>query len=95
MTLEQLLYNQSGTIIDVRSRDEFQQAHCRGALSVPLDELEYRIHELSAMIQPLILCCASGNRSGIAERRLQALGISCINAGSWMDIQHWQTQDVM
>lgn len=95
MTLEQILNHHIGTIIDVRSSQEFCLAHCHNAHSLPLDELEFRINEIRSLPQPLILCCASGNRSGIAERRLKALGITCINAGSWMDIHHWQTQGVM
>lgn len=95
MPLEQLIHMQKGTIVDVRSAREFNQAHCREALSVPIEELEFRLAELKSLPEPLILCCASGNRSGMAERRLKALGIACINAGSWLDIQHWQTQGVM
>jgi rhodanese-related sulfurtransferase len=95
MTLEQLLHHHAGTIIDVRSSQEFSLAHCLDARSLPIDELECRINEIRSLPQPLILCCASGNRSGLAERRLKALGIVCINAGSWMDIHHWQTQGVM
>ena len=92
MLLEELLQQHVGTIVDVRSAEEFKMAHCKGALSIPIDELEFRLSEIRSLSQPLILCCASGNRSGMAERRLKALGIDCFNAGSWMDIAHWQTQ---
>lgn len=90
-----MLLHHSGTIVDVRSSEEFIQAHCDGAISMPIDDLEFRLSELRALKQPLILCCASGNRSGMVERRLQSMGISCINAGSWLDILHLQTQRVM
>ncbi|MGI9191423.1 MAG: rhodanese-like domain-containing protein [Chitinophagaceae bacterium] len=92
MELHELLEQHIGTIVDVRSANEFRMAHCQGALSIPIEEMEFRLNELRALTPPLILCCASGNRSGMAERRLKALGIACINAGSWMDITHWQTQ---
>lgn len=95
MTLEQLLHHHTGTIVDVRSSEEFTLAHCLEAHSLPIDELDLRINELRTLPEPLILCCASGNRSGMAERRLKALGIACMNAGSWMDIHHWQNQGVM
>jgi rhodanese-related sulfurtransferase len=35
---------------------------------------------------PLILCCASGNRSGQAQHFLSELGIECYNGGSWLDV---------
>jgi rhodanese-related sulfurtransferase len=40
------------------------------------------------MKQPVVLCCASGNRSGQATYFLQAQGIDCENGGSWLDVNY-------
>ncbi|MBU3676928.1 MAG: rhodanese-like domain-containing protein, partial [Chitinophagaceae bacterium] len=35
MALYELLEQHVGTIVDVRSTNEFRMAHCKGALSIP------------------------------------------------------------
>jgi rhodanese-related sulfurtransferase len=45
-----------------------------------------RVEELKKLNAPLILCCASGNRSGQAQHFLSELGIECYNGGSWLDV---------
>lgn len=95
MALEKLLSTRMGTIVDVRSGEEYQLAHCSETVSVPFNEFAWRLRELCNFPEPLILCCASGNRSGLAERQLKALGIVCFNAGSWLDIQHFFLKGVM
>jgi rhodanese-related sulfurtransferase len=48
--------------------------------------------EIKALQTPLILCCASGGRSGQATAYLSSLGIECVNAGSWLDVNYLQAQ---
>lgn len=50
-------------LVDVRERWEYEKAHIPGAKNVPLGELLGRVDELQ---EPLVLVCASGNRSGQA-----------------------------
>jgi rhodanese-related sulfurtransferase len=38
--------------------------------------------------QPIILCCASGNRSGQATQYSKQLGINCENSGSWIAVNN-------
>ncbi len=54
-------------IVDVREVWEFGAGHVPGAVNIPLDELVSRIGELR---EPLVLVCASGNRSGKAAQYL-------------------------
>ena len=77
-----------GVVIDVRTPEEFRGGHFSGSLNMPLMELPDRIDELKEMNAPLILCCASGNRSGQAERFLKSAGINCINGGSWLEVNY-------
>ncbi len=76
------------TIIDVRSRGEFAGGNVAGSINIPLDEIQGKVEEIKAMKQPIVLCCASGNRSGQATYFLQAQGIDCENGGSWLDVNY-------
>ena len=74
------------TIIDVRTPAEFMGGHVPGSVNIPLQEVPNRVAEISAMKQPIVLCCASGNRSGQATMFLRQHGIDCNNGGSWLDV---------
>ncbi len=74
------------TIIDVRTRSEFSGGHVAGSINIPLQELEERLDEIRTMPQPIVLCCASGGRSGSATAFLSREGIDCNNGGSWLDV---------
>ncbi|MFA7274428.1 MAG: rhodanese-like domain-containing protein [Crocinitomicaceae bacterium] len=89
MNIEQALAEGHGTIVDVRSPGEFMGGNATGSINIPLQELEARMDEINALKQPLILCCASGNRSGMATQILSQSGIECGNGGSWLDVQYY------
>lgn len=78
---------QTPTILDVRTADEFQLGHVKGSINIPLQEIPARLAEIKTLHQPLILCCASGNRSGQATIFLRNNGIACDNGGSWNMVQ--------
>jgi rhodanese-related sulfurtransferase len=81
--------NNSGyTIVDVRSQMEFQGGHVAGSVNIPLQEVPDRVQEFANMPQPLLLCCASGNRSGQAVAYLRAQGVECENGGGWMEVNY-------
>ncbi len=73
----------NATIVDVRTREEFASGHAARSLNIPLNEIEGRIGELRKLPQPIVLCCASGMRSGRATSILKAAGIRCQNGGPW------------
>ena len=81
--------NNSGfTIVDVRSPMEFQGGHVAGSINIPLNEVPERVEEFAKMPKPILLCCASGNRSGQAAGFLRAKGIECENGGGWMEVNY-------
>jgi rhodanese-related sulfurtransferase len=86
MHLEKIVQEKKGTIVDVRSPGEFMGGHVKGSINIPLQEITKRIDELKKLKQPLVLCCASGNRSGQAFEYLAQHGIECYNGGSWLDV---------
>ncbi len=74
------------TIIDVRTPQEYMGGHVAGSINIPLNELPVYIDKIKSMAQPIILCCASGMRSGQAKMFLNQHGIECVNGGSWLDV---------
>lgn len=76
------------TIIDVRTPGEFLGGSVAGSINIPLQEIQQRLEEIKSLQQPIILCCASGTRSGQATIFLQNLGIECENGGSWYDVKY-------
>lgn len=92
MSVEQMIKEKAGTIVDVRTPAEFRGGHVAESINIPVQEITARIEEVKALKQPLILCCASGGRSGQATQFLTQLGIECYNGGSWLDVNYFQTQ---
>jgi rhodanese-related sulfurtransferase len=92
MNAEKIIKEKQGTIVDVRTTEEFRAGNAKGSINIPLQEIERRMDELKSLKQPLVLCCASGGRSGQATQYLMQKGIECCNAGSWLDVNYYQTQ---
>ena len=82
--------NNKRTIVDVRTPAEFNGGHVDGSINIPLSEIPNRLSEIKKLAQPIILCCASGGRSGQATTFLMGKGIQCENAGSWVDVETYQ-----
>lgn len=92
MNIEKIIKEGKGTIIDVRSPEEFRGGNVKGSINIPLQQVPQQMEELKKMKAPLVLCCASGNRSGQAHAFLSQQGIECYNGGSWMDVHYCQTE---
>ncbi len=84
----QQLVKQGAIILDVRSKGEYQQGHIKGSMHIPVDQLSNNLTKLKSKDTPVITCCASGMRSGMAKKILQANGYKEVhNGGSWMSLQ--------
>ncbi|WP_233251991.1 rhodanese-like domain-containing protein [Limnohabitans sp. Jir72] len=69
-------------IIDVRSPGEFATGHVRGSVNIPLDRFAQVIAEaVPDKSAPVILCCASGGRSGMACNYMQRMGYQQVSNG--------------
>lgn len=93
MTVENLIIQKQGTIIDVRTYEEFVGGHIENSINIPLPELTVDLQKIKELKMPLILCCASGGRSGMAQSILAKEGIECYNAGSWLNINYIHAQN--
>lgn len=86
--------NFTGVWIDVRTAAEFNAGHVNGAAHIPYEEIATRIGEVTTDKNSVIhLYCRSGNRSGIAQQTLRALGFgNAINEGGYEDLLRKQPQ---
>ena len=71
-------------IVDVRSPGEFASGHVTGSINLPLDRLAQQAGTLlPERDRPLVLCCLSGARSGMAVQWLRTQGYQKVaNGGS-------------
>lgn len=82
------LVKNGATILDVRTKKEFSGGHIKGAMNIPVDELSNNIHKLSDKHKPIITCCASGMRSGMAKGILKSKGYAEVyNGGAWQSLE--------
>ncbi len=87
MNIEQVINNSDTTIVDVRTPGEFFSGNVFGSVNIPLQELQSRVDEFRNMKGSIVLCCASGNRSGMATQYLKQLGFEKVyNGGSWIEV---------
>jgi rhodanese-related sulfurtransferase len=62
-----------------------------GSTNIPLNEIPARMDELREIKSEIILCCASGNRSGQATMFLKQNGFNNVhNGGGWMDVNYYK-----
>jgi sulfur-carrier protein adenylyltransferase/sulfurtransferase len=70
-------------LLDVRERDEYEQGFIPGAVHIPRGFLESRIDNAVAnRDRPVIVYCASGNRSVYAAKTLGELGFTNVESMS-------------
>lgn len=71
--------------VDVRSPGEFAAGNKPGSLNIPLDALAREAGRLDKN-KPVVLCCASGARSGVGAGILKGMGFKDVtNAGPWQN----------
>ena len=77
------LKKNGATLVDVRSAAEFAGGNAPGTINIPLQDLGSRFGEIPKSA-PVVLCCASGTRSGMAKLMLKKKGYSNVyNIGAW------------
>ena len=81
------LLNSGATIIDVRTKGEYQQGHIKGSDNIPLNNLSNHYSKINKD-RPVITCCASGMRSASAKSLLKSNGFTEVhNGGGWQSLQ--------
>lgn len=81
------LKNDGAVFVDVRSVGEFAHGSAPGTINIPLQELGGRLSEIPKS-SPVVLCCASGTRSGMAKLLLKKHGYQRVyNIGTWSKLR--------
>jgi phage shock protein E len=75
-------------VVDVRSVGEYNGGHIDKSMNMPLDQLSNYIPKLKKLNKPVITCCLSGTRSGMAVNQLKDAGISAVNGGPWFMLKN-------
>lgn len=81
------LMKQGAVIIDVRTPGEFRTGHIKGSRNMPLDSIGQQVNAIKKLNKPVIVCCKSGMRSGMAKSILSKSGIEVHNGGAWMSLE--------
>lgn len=81
-TLEKLmLEDDSYTILDIRTAEEYKKEHVIGAVNIPFNEINENI-ELDKK-KTIIVYCQEGDESSIACTRLRELGYGAFDLGTY------------
>jgi rhodanese-related sulfurtransferase len=82
-----LIQNRKAYIVDVRTPGEFKNGHIKGSVNIPLQSISGADKKLKGK-EPIVLCCASGARSGQATSMLKSKGFTEVyNGGSWHSVK--------
>lgn len=73
-------------IIDVRTKQEFNRGAIPGSKNIPLQQIATKASQIKKWDKPIILCCASGMRSGSASGILKSKDIEAMNGGGWISL---------
>jgi rhodanese-related sulfurtransferase len=72
--------------VDVRTPAEFAQGSVKGAVNIPLDQIEKQLAKFKGK-KNIVVFCRSGSRSSKAKAILEQNGIiNVTNGGSWEDV---------
>jgi phage shock protein E len=75
-------------ILDVRTPQEFNSGHIKGAMNIPVGDLGSQLKRIKKD-KAVITCCASGMRSATAASILKSAGFTEVyNGGGWNSLEN-------
>lgn len=73
-------------LVDVRTPEEFAQGSVKGAVNIPLDQIQNQLPKFKSK-KNIVVFCRTGNRSTQAKAILEQNGFNNItNGGTWQDV---------
>lgn len=78
-------------LVDVRTKEEFESGSVKGAVNIPLLDIENRIKEFEGKPH-VIVFCRSGHRAGIAKNTLENNNIKNVTNGINVDHMNEELQ---
>jgi len=87
-TLEKVI-NDNAYLVDVRTQQEFAEGSVKGAINIPLDQVQRQLDKFKNK-KNIIVFCRSGNRSNQALSILQQNGFKNVtNGGTWQNVKQF------
>lgn len=72
---KEIMDNEESIVLDVRTKDEYDQGHIEGSVLLPVDEISSKAEEvLKDKKAKILVYCRSGNRSATAAKALIKMG---------------------
>jgi len=95
MTIPQLrerIQQEDWTILDVRSRNEWNSGHIQGSINISITSLVFNKNKIP-QDKPVAVICQSGSRSSLASRILENMGRHSVydvpSGMSWWKRSHY------
>lgn len=82
--VEKIMKDNNYIIIDVRTKEEYDESHLVDAINIPYDEIDETTNIDES--KTILVYCKSGNRSGIAYNTLKDLGYKVYDLGAFANI---------
>ena len=75
-------------LVDVRSREEFSAGSVKGAVNIPLDQIQQNVAKFKGK-KNIVVFCRSGMRSSQAKSILERMGVANVtNGGTLHNVQN-------
>lgn len=81
-SVENIMKENEHIIIDVRTKEEYEESHIKGSINIPYDELDESLDKNRI----IFVYCKSGGRSSIAYNTLTNLGYTVYDLGAFSEI---------
>ncbi len=79
--LDKIISDNNYIIVDVRTKEEYDESHIKGSINIPYDEIDEKTN--LDKNKTIIVYCRSGNRSSKAYNTLKDLGYNVYDAGAF------------
>ena len=79
--LDKIISDNNYIIVDVRTKEEYDESHIKGSINIPYDEIDDKTN--LDKNKTIIVYCRSGNRSSKAYNTLKDLGYDVYDAGAF------------
>lgn len=79
--LDKIISDNNYIIVDVRTKEEYDESHIKGSINIPYDEIDEKTN--LDKNKTIIVYCRSGNRSSKAYNTLKTLGYDVYDLGAF------------
>jgi rhodanese-related sulfurtransferase len=85
--LQNIIKEDNYIIVDVRTKEEYDEGHLKDALNIPVEEIDENIFDETKTI---LVYCRSGNRSKTAYNTLIKNGYKAYDMGGYENITEFE-----